>query len=1172
MIGQTISHYKILEKLGEGGMGVVYKAQDIILDRPVALKVLSEQALINEDDKARFVREAQLAASLSHPNIATVYEFGEFEARSFLAMEFLEGVTLAKRIKDGPLPLDELLKTATEVSEGLSKAHEKGIVHRDMKSENIMITREGTNKIMDFGLAEMRGRSRITRIGTTLGTVSYMSPEQARGEELDERTDIWSFGVVLYEAATGHLPFPGSYESAILYLILHEQPETIRKQRADIPPGFEQIVLRCLKKEREERYQRVRGLLEDLETLRKEIEKGDSQSGPTAVPSQGVARKLESEKRSVTILFSSLMSGAMDSAEIDTENLSIGLNECFKGLISIVRRFEGTTDRIVGDKLMAVFGAPVAHENDPERAVRCGHEMISYIERFNSLGVVRTPSPLQLRVGIHSGTVIAGPVGTEGGAGYSVMGDAVNIAAGLAELAPATSVFISADVYKLVSNLVEVGEQRQVQIRGKSQAITVFMLRSLKAGVEPGRRIIGTGAFVGRQRELALLDGAVHRVAKKIESRIFVQGEAGVGKTRFKTELVQRAQQQGLSVCEGRCSSFEINTPYFLWNTFLKSLLRIGLDMPEGEIRLRLHETLQILSLEADEPYLATLLSMRYEEILMEVDEERKRRIFEAMQKLLKAYSDRRPALFIFEDLHWIDRFSQDLLEIVFTKETLGSALILCLYRPEYGRAAKIIGGGDVIDLDRLPGDEARQLMRLRFSVEEVPKALEDLIEQRAEGNPFFIEEIIKTLLDKNIVAVKKGKLEILAENVEAGVPETIQGVILARIDQLEEKIRDVLLDASVIGREFSRPVLEHMLQRKADVLSGLKKLESLELILEKEEAHELEYLFKHYLIQEVAYNTILANRRKKMHGLIAAAIERLYADRLKEFYELLAFHYEKAENWSKAAEYLSRAGQKAVEIFSKEESKDFQSRKEEAIAKLFESAGEKRLGWVILASLTAMIATPIAIVMLLVPYLIGYMVWHLPPYIRFELWGSGILGNVAFFLYLSIVLLGYPWAGLVFTFLGILPVFKGSPKLFDLLDDQIRVVFRSGKIHSIHFSEIEHMRFFDRKAKRRWKHRIIDPLYRMHDYSKLTWKTWLKEVAGDILPPFSFGFGSTIGEIHLTRKTGRRQLRLLFPWLNTATKSRTLGLTPSDPKGFYEQLETAYKKWQSKSRGIQLH
>ena len=160
---------------------------------------------------------------------------------------------------------------------------------------------------------------------------------------------------------------------------------------------------------------------------------------------------------------------------------------------------------------MAVFGAPVAHENDPERAVRCGHEMISYIERFNSLGVVRTPSPLQLRVGIHSGTVIAGPVGTEGGAGYSVMGDAVNIAAGLAELAPATSVFISADVYKLVSNLVEVGEQRQVQIRGKSQAINVFSLRSLKAGVEPGRRIIGTGAFVGRQRELVLLDGAVHR-------------------------------------------------------------------------------------------------------------------------------------------------------------------------------------------------------------------------------------------------------------------------------------------------------------------------------------------------------------------------------------------------------------------------------------------------------------------------------------------------------------------------------------------------------------------------------------------------------------------------------------------------------------------------------------
>ena len=772
MIGQTISHYKILEKLGEGGMGVVYKAQDTKLDRLVALKVLPSRALINESDKDRFLREAQIAAALSHPNICTIHSIEEHEGQTFIVMEYVDGKTL-RQLEPWNLQLETVLSYLTQIAEGLQAAHAKGVVHRDIKPENIIISTEGIVKIMDFGIAEMRGKAHITQAGMTVGTVTYMSPEQARGEQVDSRTDIWSFGVVLYEALTGKSPFQSEYEQAILYLILHENPPSIRSLKPEIPARLEKLVEKCLKKERNERFASAREIVEELRSVQKDSEAG-AEAKDTATQKLE-QRRFEAERRQVTILFASILNDDSDT-EIDPEVLTTGLNECFQGLISIIQRFEGMTDRIVGEKLMAIFGAPIAHENDPERAVLCAQEMISYLKRFNSLGVTQIPTELQLKIGIHTGTVIAGNVEGEKDTGYSVVGDAINVAAAVVELAPPGSAYLSADAYKLVSHLIEVEPKRSVPIKGKKREIIVYPFRSIKAGVEPGRRAIGVGAFIGRDKEIQLFEHSIQSVLAKQSVRIFIQGEAGVGKTRLKNELVSRAQKKGVSVCEGMCSSFEINTPYYLWNTFLKSLLRIGMETPESEIRARLHETVHILSLESEEPYLATLLSLRYEEILLEVDQERKRRIFEAMKKLLKVYAERRPTLFVFEDLHWIDRFSQDLLEFVLSDGTVGPALIVCLFRAEYVQGERIAGQSQKIDLDRLSGEDAKKLIRSRFGAEDVPDRLAQLIEQRTEGNPFFIEEIIKTLLEKELVRVKKGSVEIVSENIEAGVPETVQG------------------------------------------------------------------------------------------------------------------------------------------------------------------------------------------------------------------------------------------------------------------------------------------------------------------------------------------------------------------------------------------------------------
>jgi len=264
MIGKTISHYKILSKLGEGGMGVVYKAQDKKLDRLVSLKFLPPHLLGSEEEKTRFIHEAKAAASLNHNNICTVYEIDKFHGQTFIAMEYIEGESLKEKIEKGPLKIEEAIGIAIQISQGLNKAHEQGIIHRDIKSANILISKDNVVKITDFGLAKLSGRTQLTKSGSTLGTASYMSPEQTKGEEVDHRTDMWSVGVVLYEMITGQLPFKGDYEQAITYSILNETPESITGLRTGVPIQLEFIANKLLAKNPDDRYQNIEELPVDL--------------------------------------------------------------------------------------------------------------------------------------------------------------------------------------------------------------------------------------------------------------------------------------------------------------------------------------------------------------------------------------------------------------------------------------------------------------------------------------------------------------------------------------------------------------------------------------------------------------------------------------------------------------------------------------------------------------------------------------------------------------------------------------------------------------------------------------------------------------------------------------------------------------------------------------------
>ena len=274
MIGKKISHYKILEELGSGGMGVVYKAEDLKLKRTVALKFVIPRMLKKKEDKERFLREAQTAASLNHPHICTIFHIDEVENSTFIVMEYVEGQSLKEIIGKGPLALDKAIDFAIQIADGLEEAQEKNIVHRDIKSSNIMVTSKNQTKIMDFGLAKIVSESQLTETAAIMGTVAYMSPEQASGDTIDHRSDIWSLGVVLYEMLSGQLPFQGDHEQLVLYSILNKYHKPVTSLRPTIPTAMERIVDKCLEKDPTERYQHASELLEDLQWLKKETESG----------------------------------------------------------------------------------------------------------------------------------------------------------------------------------------------------------------------------------------------------------------------------------------------------------------------------------------------------------------------------------------------------------------------------------------------------------------------------------------------------------------------------------------------------------------------------------------------------------------------------------------------------------------------------------------------------------------------------------------------------------------------------------------------------------------------------------------------------------------------------------------------------------------------------------
>ncbi|MFO8082300.1 MAG: adenylate/guanylate cyclase domain-containing protein [Armatimonadota bacterium] len=641
------------------------------------------------------------------------------------------------------------------------------------------------------------------------------------------------------------------------------------------------------------------------------------------------------ERKVVTVMFADISGYTLFAGQQDPEALRELMNACFSRLVSIVEKYQGTLDKFIGDQIMALFGAPVAHEKAPEASLRAALEMMEALRAFNADHDV----DLGMHIGINTGLVIAGAIGSEGREQYSVMGDAVNVGARLEDASSRGQILVGPDTYRLTRELFDFEALEPVSVQGKSEKIPVYELLGTKHGPRTSLDAESLRSpLVGRDAELGQLRAAIERLHAGEGGVISITGDAGLGKSRLVAEAREH-NQDDIAWAEGRGLSYAEDTSYSVARDVCYSLLNTDYETSPEDMRSVLRESVHRL-LPGDHgevyPYLAYLLDIPpdddAEQAVQEVAPEALQgRILSSFMEYVRARSLAEPLVLVGEDLHWGDPSSLRLLRALFNITAEAPLLVLLVFRHEGERIAAFEervseARGyryETLELTPLSRTASECLIRNLLHIENLPPRISDLILDKAEGNPFFMEEVLRSMVDAGLVVLESNRAIATSAIEDIEVPDTVQGVVAARIDRLPLEDKRTLQTASVIGRVFQRRVLAYMAeQESADypLERSLRALLRRELIRLREMAsrHDLpdqEYVFKHVITRDVTYYSLLLARRRELHRVAAEAIEALFSDRLDELAATLAHHCEQADLREKAASYLHVAGERAVRV-----------------------------------------------------------------------------------------------------------------------------------------------------------------------------------------------------------------------------------------------------------------
>jgi tetratricopeptide (TPR) repeat protein len=577
---------------------------------------------------------------------------------------------------------------------------------------------------------------------------------------------------------------------------------------------------------------------------------------------------------------------------------------------------------MTGDGIMALFGAPIALEDAPQRAIRSAMAIHREMGRFSDKIKQEKEGlpPLKMRIGIHTGPVVVGTLGNDLRVEFKAVGDTVNLASRMEGLAEPGRTYVSDETFRLTEGFFRFEALGEKEVKGKEELVKTYRViapspRRTRFDVSAER---GLTPFVGRERELDLLLDGFERSREGRGQAVSIVAEAGVGKSRLLYEFRKAVANEDVTFLEGRCLSYSRSVAYHPVIDILKSNFDIQEGDEDSQIREKVKRGLKVVG--ADEastlPYLLELLSVKdsgIDKIPMS-PEAKKERIIETLNRIVLKGSEIRSVVMAIEDLHWIDKSSEERFKSLLDCISGARVFLIFTYRPEFVHTWGGKSYHSQLNLNRLSNRESLAIMTYLLGTEEIETDLEELILEKTEGVPFFIEELVKSLKDLQVIERKDNACGIAKDIKTVTIPSTIQDVIMARVDTLPDEAKGVLQTGSVVGREFSHELIQRITGRQEqELLSYLSVLKDSELIYERGIYPESTYIFKHAFTQEVAYETLLLERRKVLHGLVGEAIEGIYQERIEEQVDLLYHHFSLAENWPKAVRYGRQAAEKDV-------------------------------------------------------------------------------------------------------------------------------------------------------------------------------------------------------------------------------------------------------------------
>lgn len=641
--------------------------------------------------------------------------------------------------------------------------------------------------------------------------------------------------------------------------------------------------------------------------------------------------KIEGERKHVTVMFCDIEGFTALTEKLGSEQIYSIMDEVYGILIHKVYDYEGTVNELTGDGIMALFGAPIALEDAPQRAIRSALAIHREINIFSDRIKQEKGIPIfKMRIGIHTGPVVVGTLGNDLRVDFKAVGDTVNLASRMEGIAKSGTTYVTKDTYRLVREYFKFKALGEINVKGKDKPVEAYQVLGLgpaKSRLEAAKAG-GLTEFIGRRKELENLIECFGKVKAGHGQVVGIVGDAGIGKSRLVLEFRKSVEKEYLTFLEGQCLTSDQSTPYLSFINIIKEYF----EVEEGDlpfvVRKKISSKVAALDKALMEitPFLCDILSVPPDDFPPRSlgPEEKRKLTFEAIKALFLRESQVKTLIIILDNLQWTDKESQKLLSYLVESIANARVLILGIYRPGQLHPWSDKSYYTHITLNPLTEDESATLAKALLDVKKFTIAFRKLVLDRAEGNPLYLEEIIHWLLEIGAIARSETGYVVSKTASELSVPGTIQDVIMARIDRLEQDLKRTMQIASVIGRDF----LFQLLRRTSDMGDALQtylmKLQSLEFIYEKSLFPELEYMFKHILIQDVAYHSLLTETRKQFHERIGNAMEEIYKGRFDEHCEKLAYHYQQSSNREKALEYLILAGKKAANRFANVEAMNF--------------------------------------------------------------------------------------------------------------------------------------------------------------------------------------------------------------------------------------------------------